>query len=539
MAGFQNCSQFSANSSSSTGSSLSAEQIVSDPPVLRNVSVNDQTARTCADDEVLIQKRCIKGLVLKVPNTSDDLTAIQSTINLAATMSGPVVIALEDRTYTLKCANEISTYCLSLTGSKNLKIKGVTGKTQLLVASPLSGALLFSGSTDVTLQDLSVDYELPPYSQGTIQSIGVDPDDGGAYVIYQVDAGHLQLDDPRLFGVESCKKTESCRQPPGEIFAPNGESTARWILDFISPRKEVPGKPPTLTSLGNRRWKIRTFNSQEALDKFVNIGDKVAFTPMVSHGILGMQSSALNFLRVDVFSAPGAAFTFDNISSSLHLDSANVFKNPGSDRVISANYDAYHITNSSAPFTLINSFASSNGDDYINVTTIGWKVFAKNEDEIAIRPIEGQGISSIREGDFAQFTDTKMTKLRLPNGGNATITSVRFSSDKKSAFLKVNADMSAIEINDTFFNLSTSSPYSVVKENVFGSHRGTIRFRSIGGQFRQNRFLDPAAAIFLYTADDGWEEEGPVLPPPWVSENRVEGGKLRIFGLGWTPEGEY
>lgn len=486
------------------------------------------TASSCGADEVLVQRKCLKATTIKPHDFfNDDRVAIQYAIETAKTYPGPVIISLSPRTYNISCTTlDSDRHCLRIVESKNLKILGHHKKTSLIISSPLKGAFLFSNSQDVTLENLIIDYETAPFTQGEVLTVEANE------MTFAVDPGYLNLNE--LLKLDGCTDSNlTCLYPIGEVHDRNGTSRARWISDYIATVREK----ESVTDLGNRKWKIKSYNN---LREFVKVGDVVAFRPSTAHAIEGYHSTALSFHKIDVRAAPGAAYLLDDISSYIDMDTTNVFPKPNSNRVMSTGYDAYHIINSRGPLLLRNSEARNNGDDHLNISTIGWKVFAYNDSEIAIEPIlKGAQSLNFQIGDLIQITNKWKSKLRLSGGGNTTVTEVRVDKVKAQIYLKLDASHAKkIQKGDILFNLSTSSPYSIVYNNVFGSHRGAIRMRSPGGTFYDNKFPDPFAATFLYSMDKKWDE-GAYLEPPLVYGNEVTNGSLRIYGANWWAAGDY
>lgn len=439
------------------------------------------------------------------PQKTNDLPALQGLITNAKNAGLPEVV-LEPKTYRLECGE----YCLLLDGISNMTIRGIAGQTKLLVATPKSGAIQWTNSHDVALRDLIVDYETPPYSQGTIVSVN------GTTVVLQVDAEYPPPTDS-LFAGENI----------AVIFPPNSR-----LYKFIG----VPGISSgfadivhnTLTPLGADQWQFTSYGAS-----YLSAGDRLAVRANVGGWVVTFgYSSNITLQNLSIYGGPMIAFVFGGNSGRITLDHLTIKQSPGTNRLLSTGADAFHLQDNSADITLSNSWIEGMGDDGWNSYAIGVQVLSKSglsENQLRIEgPARGV---AIRAGDKIKITTSNRTVERLA-GAAAVVQNI----EPDGGGYKLTLDQSASEVVQGDFVYTPRIAGKVtLSNNHFGPLRGAVRIRG-GGAVTNNTFEDPRNAILLYSMD-GWNE-GPAWVPPCVSGNQVVGGKVHLVGFGAVDEGQ-
>ncbi|OGG53775.1 hypothetical protein A2764_00225 [Candidatus Kaiserbacteria bacterium RIFCSPHIGHO2_01_FULL_55_79] len=476
------------------------------PSVTENVSsgdtvdfiVNRRSEYTCDST------RWDSTIVL-TPQKPNDLPALQSLITNAKN-AGLSEVVLESKTYRLECGE----YCLTLDGVSNITIRGVAGQTKLLVATPKSGAIQWTNSHDVTVRDIIIDYETPPYSQGTIVSVN------GTTVVLQVDAGYPPPTDP-LFAGENITV----------VFPPNSK-----LYKFIG----IPGISSgfadivhsTLTPLGADQWQFTSYGAS-----YLSAGDRMAVRANTGGWVVTFgYSSNITLQNLSIYGGPMIAFVFGGNSGAITLDHLTIRQSPGTNRLLSTGADAFHLQDNAADITLSNSWVEGMGDDGWNAYMIGVQALSKSGLSANQLRIEGpaRGLA-IRAGDQVKIMNASKTVQRLA-GATAVVQGV--ASDGGGYILTLDRSTSEVAAGDFVYSPRIAGNVTLTN-NHFGPLRGAIRIRG-GGVVTNNTFEDARNAMLLYSMD-GWNE-GPAWTPPCVSGNQVFGGKVHLIGFGAVDEGQ-
>ena len=219
---------------------------------------------------------------------SENSTAeIQGLINQAIS-SGSNLVSLGPQTYRLVCAGAPPSYCLSVNGAHGLRIQGVAGVTKIIIASPQSGIMSIYNSSQVMVTGIIFDYETPPFSQGTVVSVG--QTDGPQSFTYVVDPGFPNPLDPSLASLVS-------GDAGGMIY-----SGVTGLLKFADPHIYVAVSTAPVSYLGNGVWQLSAYNAN--LSSLLAPGDRITLASRPSHGIVVDSSSDIKILKVSIMLLP-------------------------------------------------------------------------------------------------------------------------------------------------------------------------------------------------------------------------------------------
>lgn len=156
---FQNCNNFNAIKDSITSvpesNSLSGAANIS--------------SKKIADDASIFYVENF-GAVPDVPS-ADSTDAIRSAIAAAIATQGPAEVVFGGGHYRVVCGNPIKNHCFNLDGAQNITLRGLGDQSQILIANPNAGAFEFDHFTNISIHDLSIDYETPPFTQGRIAKV--------------------------------------------------------------------------------------------------------------------------------------------------------------------------------------------------------------------------------------------------------------------------------------------------------------------------------------------------------------------------------
>jgi hypothetical protein len=276
------------------------------------------------------------------------IAAISKAAGEAAKAGGPVHIVFN--------LGKNATYRISRPlAFKELHGFELNGNGAQLINTARASTLTISGSSHVTLRDLTVDYDPLPFTQGTIAAF----DKAALQITVKVDAGYP--DDPAFLatitdGFFKVMDRATKALKPG-------------ARDFLNPVK-VERISPGLIKV-HLRWGAGAndcFPSQLP----VAVGDVVAITNGNAHAIVVDGSAATSLINLKLLASPGMGILENGGAGSMMLQKVSVVPGPRpkgatTDRLVSTNSDGSHfITVEQGPTMEDCSFANTS-DDAVNV----------------------------------------------------------------------------------------------------------------------------------------------------------------------------
>jgi hypothetical protein len=225
------------------------------------------------------------------------------------------------------------------------------GNGAQLINTTRGSTLTISGSSHVTVRDLTIDYDPLPFTQGTIAAF----DKAALQITVKVDAP----DDPAFLATVTDgffkvmdRRTKALK--PG-------------ARDFLSPAK-VERISPGLIKV-HLRWSANEcFPTQLP----VAVGDTVTIANGYAHAIVVDGSAATSLIDLKLLASPGMGILENGGAGSMLLQKVAVIPGPrpkgaATDRLISTNSDGSHfITVEQGPTMGDCSFANAS-DDAVNV----------------------------------------------------------------------------------------------------------------------------------------------------------------------------
>jgi parallel beta-helix repeat protein len=239
----------------------------------------------------------------------------------------------------------------------------LNGNGAQLVNTTRGSTLTISGSSHVTIRDLSIDYDPLPFTQGTIAAF----DKAALQITVKVDAGYP--DDPAFLATitDGFFKVMDRRTKALKVGA----------RDFLAPAK-VERISPGLIKVHLRWGANDCFPSQLP----VVVGDTVTIANGYAHAIVVDGSDATSFIDLKLLASPGMGILENGGAGSMMLQKVSVVPGPrpkgaATDRLISTNSDGSHfITVERGPTMEDCSFANTS-DDAVNVHGFYYYVVAK------------------------------------------------------------------------------------------------------------------------------------------------------------------
>lgn len=381
-------------------------------------------------------------------------------------------------------------------------------------ASPTMKGLDFTGGGDLTIRELTFDYQPVPFSQGTIESVS--PDDGTLRL--SLDEGFPSLEH-EMFDVPD-DVTALIHRPDGE-FIRGVRREGRWDPAFAEMERVEEGRydlrltaDSSLTGLRpGRRLTVLARNNRSALYFY--------------------KVDGLVVENVTVRAANGAAFGTGVCRDPVFSDCV-IAPPPSSDRQISADADGIRIINALSSTTIEGCRHEKLGDDSLVVQHTMGKITGFEDDRT---------VSVANTHPFVlKVSDTldALSPTGIPKEGLPAVASIedRFQTypgeRSKPASITFEAPIrDRLDVGDFLRVRETGSQNFTVRNNEFRDHRANlIRIAASDGTIEDNVLegcsINP---IELETDTSGF-----FAPKGWVRNVTVQNNDISRAGLNYVTD---
>lgn len=351
-------------------------------------------------------------------------------------------------------------------------------------------AIYMNGCRNVTLKNLTLDWDPLPYTQGTI--VGVDPQT--RTVKFQIDDGYEKV-SPRLAEMGPDQNEPNVR---GAIF---DSQTKRFkvrqngfrVMPFLSQR-QTDGTYPV---------KILTFYDRDMNSINAEVGDKAAFWIRADGAFLIEGSENVTLENVTLYSCAGFGFRDAGGKGPITFRRCRILPRPGTNRLLGGNSDGFHSANMEIGPRIEECELRSLGDDGVNVHGYFYNVLAQESPTVLITtPIAWRGNLEKVTLDFVR----KETYASLGRRIAATVKTTRYEG-KEARRVELTEPVT-VEVGDMFSCENYVGNGAIIRNNTFSNlwPRG-ILYRSTGGVIENNRFeWIGAHALALYPQPESWRE---------------------------------
>ncbi|MBL4702799.1 MAG: right-handed parallel beta-helix repeat-containing protein, partial [Phycisphaeraceae bacterium] len=427
----------------------------------------------------------IKDFGAKGDNKHNDSPALRKAINKIKENHGGTIF-FPKGTYVLY-DQETTNHHIKIKNASNLKLLGAEG-SQIIMKNPELGGFVFVYCTNITVSNLSIDYDPVPFTQGTIVKLN---SENNSFEFLK-DPGYP---DPTDENYTKARKR-------GSLFNSDGtrNSDAGVIfIDKITPNGSSDGKKQfTLRrSKDFTRW-------QDDLLKNIKVGHKFMLMARYtgSHTFLFVNGTNILIEKTTVYSSPSMPFV--GIScDGIKIQKCVVKIKPGTSRLISTDAEPVHLAACRNSYNIIEDCNSSQmSDDAINLNGRTLRVF-EILDKKTIMVYQKIGGDFIKDSDTFELLDGKQNTIK----GTAVLlkhTRVKnktdaFFANKKIWKLEFDRPLDHIQINDHLADLDACSGNFVIRNNVFSYPMGMgIRLRSINGLVENNKIqYSNGAGIYI------------------------------------------
>lgn len=423
----------------------------------------------------------------------------------AATAAGPgAEVRLEAGTYRL-LPPAPGQSCLTIAGATNLTLRGSGPGTRLVVGDPTAGGFLFTGSQDVSLAGVSIDYDPPPFCQGTVTAI----DTAGGSFELEVEPGFPTPDEPQFL---------RALEPYGKWGMIMDRATRRIRAGtpdhFMTPRWE---------HVEGRRWRFFTADEHHRRNLgHLRVGDAYVHLAR-NHGsaVLAQGCDGVRLESLVVHAAPGLAVGLVGNRGSVVVRRIEVRFPAGTRRLLTTNADGIHGQQNRSGPVIEDCYFEGMADDAINfyappnvllevLEPRRWRVSA------ATLILPGDRLQVIEPATGRVRGEVKAVEV-VPARGAFTITLDRPVPDARAG-----ADHRSA---DTLYNLDAcGAGFQIRRNRMAGNRRYGCLLRAGRGVVEDNTFEDTTGAGVVLTNEPDWPE-GPL---PWdivIRRNRfIRGG---------------
>ena len=391
-------------------------------------------------------------------------------------------------------------YCFKIDNAKSLLIRGQGPETEIIIVNPRLGGFLFYNCDRVVLSDLVIDYDVPPFTQGTIVAVDAD---GGTFD-FKVQQGYWLLDE------------EFFKQAPvkfGVIIDPQKRTLKAGVSDHIFLDK--------WSHVSERVWRLKAgagykqiLNSLEPGDRYVQLARTTnLFAIQFKKCKDGIAKNVV------VHASPSAAMVLFACDKSL-VKNLKVCFRPGTDRLITTNADGVHCQQNRKGPSIEGCFFEGLADDGINIYSPPDSVI----DVLSDVDFVVSDKTAIRSGDLLQITDPQIGEII----GELIATEVKTHSLGYAIKLQhpVTEIKQIINKGQTvrIYNLSQSGCGFVIKDNyIRDNRRHGILVRAGGGLIQRNIIENVGGHPIVLSNEPDWPE-GPIPFDIIIQDNVLRGG---------------
>lgn len=287
---------------------------------------------------------------------------------------------------------------------KGLSAFELNGNGARLLNTALGSTLLISGSSHVTIRDLTIDYDPLPFTQGTVTGF----DHAALQIMVKVDAGYP--DDAKFLA--------TITDGFFKVMDRRTRALKAGARDFLTPSR--------IERVGDKLIKVHL--QWGANDVFpsqlpIAVGDVVAISNGYAHAVVVDDSAATTFIGLKLLASPGMGILENAGPGGMVLQNVSIVPGPRPegatmDRLVSTNSDGSHFITVEHGPTIEDCTFANTCDDAVNVHGFYYFVVQKTAPRrYLLSPkwdvglMAGDEIESCENGTFRSLGRTKITQL--------------------------------------------------------------------------------------------------------------------------------
>ena len=427
----------------------------------------------------------------------DDGPGIRAAIT-AAEQAGPgATVTFEPGRYDIrtKASADALEYFL-LRGSDGLSLVG--DHSELVFSDPQASAFSIEGARNTLLSGLTIDYQVPPFTQGVVEAV----DSAAGTVRFRVAAGYPDLDHPMFYV---------------PIWGTIRDAATGMLKRGVRDHQYVTAMTPVAPGV----WDL-TIDPRTPISDFTP-GDGFALGTRKNPGWAGIAtvaSTGTTLSGLTIYTAPGAA-VLSLRSDGTRLVDSSVMVRPGSGRWLSTTGDGFHQQEGRQGPTVSNNLFSGMSDDGVNIYGVPGQV----RQVVSTRQVVVTSAANVAAGDTVDVYDPvhgllRGTRLVAAVSAAATPGLVAVTLDRAVNGIVAGTDLTN---SDQLYDRSNAGAGFVVRDNVFRDYRGRgVLARPGNGTIAGNDFVD-ISGTGIAIENDPDVAQGPLAQGVTVSDNVLDG----------------
>ena len=452
-------------------------------------------------------------------SSADSGSAIRKAIAAAVASGTATRVELDGGVYRIAPA-EGAQYVFPIDEAKHLTIRGVPGKTELIVTDPRVGCFLFTQCRNVTLSGITIDYDPLPFTQGKVIAI-----DREAYTFdLAVDPGMPVPDAPWFATAGQAVSRKDPKASPRRIWGMFLDPQERRLKTqahdhfFMESWQRVGDRTWRLLPADGYQWKLRYI---EPGDRFVLLARRVG-----GAGVLIRSCTDVLVEDVTLHAAVSVASAVVR-SENVALRRFDVRYRPDTKRLLTTNADGVHCQANRAGLVIENCFFEGMADDSINIyapPNIVHEVVSETMVRVGRR-------NEIRPGDRLQIIDPKAGAIR------GEVVAKHVETIRGQYVVTFDQPVQGIVAGkshtdaDTIYNLSACGAGYVIRNNTMRYHRRHGMLLRAGAGLVENNVIEGVAGHGIVVTNEPDWPEGPFARDITIRNNTIRGvGYARGYG---------
>lgn len=443
---------------------------------------------------------------------ADAATALRDAIAQAQALGPGARVELDAGRFIIESFAD-ENWSIVIGNAHQFTLAGQGPETEIIFRDPRRGGIFVAGGSGVIVRDLTVDYDPPPFTQGTIVAVDLD---AGTFDL-RVDEGYPSPDAP--------------------WFA-TGDPPRNMAVAFDAHQRRLKAGAPDFYIVGGWQahpatpnvWTIRLCDDERNKTSSLSPGDRFALLSRRGNGAFRFNGTVDSTLEnVTVHASPSLTVALA-ACSDMTIRNLRVTYRAGSDRLIASTGDGLHVQQNRVGPIIQNCLFEGLCDDAVNIYAppmIVRRVLSPSEVEVTAS-------ADVRIGDTLQIFDPRAGIVRA----EPKVLAVRDVRDLRAMTFDHPVDnIVAGEDHrsaDTIYNLSACGAGYVITGNHMRNHRRFgLLLRAGGGVISDNTFENLGGWSICIGNEPSWPE-GPAGADWLIRGNRFIAGAYSA-GYGDSP----
>jgi len=443
-----------------------------------------------------------------LPDTGEDMgAAFRHLLNTVVEAGEPAQIQLDRGRY-LMGGGVSHNAAITIERANHLIICGEGAATEIVLTEPRQGGFFIADSADVWIENLAVDHDPLPYTQGQIMLVNATE----GWFDFVAQRGYPLLNEswfaeaPKPYGQW------------GMIFDPEAPCLKAGAADFIF--------MDSWNKLGRRVWRMRPVKEQRERLNDMRLGDR--FVYMARHGrggcVFFYRSRDCGVRNITVYASQSLAVG-SVAADRITVDGMIIERRPGTDRLLTTNSDGVHCQQNIRGPIIENCRFESMADDSINIYYYPNTVTGVISDTVVRASRHG----IIERGDTLQLFDPQegrvLAEVEVEEARDAPEGEYRITLAEPVFGLRALAGRLSV------YNLSRCGADYIIRNNEFRNHRRHGMMLKAPRGVIENNIIDGVGGLGIVVGNDPEWPEG-VIPADIVIRNNSikDAGRSRWYG---------